>query len=121
MPGGVGACVGDHSLLMHGSVGVSGAGGNGMRGTLTGGDPGVEVGVWGGMLTRGGVGAGVAGDGGNGMRGTLMGVGVCVPLIVRLGVVLLVVLFGMLVLVVWLLVLIVWLLVLVVWLLVLVV
>ena len=74
MPGGVG----DHGLLMHGSVsvGVSGAGGNGRHGTLTGGDPGVEVGV-------------------------------CILLIVHLGVVLLVVLFGMLVLIVWLLVLIV--------------
>jgi len=48
-PGGVGASVGDHSLLTHGGVGVSGAGGN----------PGVKVGVWGGMLTHGGVGAGV--------------------------------------------------------------
>jgi len=44
-PGGVGACVGDHGLLTHGSVGVSGAGGGGMHGMLTGGDPGVEVGV----------------------------------------------------------------------------
>jgi len=108
-------------LLMHGGVGVSGAGGNGVRGTLTGGDSGVEVGVWGGMLMHGGVGASVAGDGGNGMCGTLTGVGVCIPLVVHLGVVLLVVLFGVLVLVIWLLVLIVWLLVLVVWLLVLVI
>jgi len=52
------------------------------------------------MLTHGGV-------GGNGVHGMLMGVGVCVPLVVHLGIVLLVVLFGMLVLVVWLLVLVV--------------
>ena len=94
-------------MLTHGSVGVSSADGNGMCGTLTSGDPGVKVGVLGGMLMHGGVGASVGGDSGNGMHGTLTGVGVSIPLVVSLGVVLLVVLFGMLVLVIWLLVLVI--------------
>jgi hypothetical protein len=68
MRGDVGAGVGECGLWMHGSGGF---GGSGVRGTLTGGEPRVEVGV-----------------------------GVSVPLVIHLGVVLLVVLFGVLVVVV---------------------